>query len=59
MLNVRLLRQTLAPLGRTFAMPLLTAYYHKNVLKHFKNPKNVGSFDPNDKDVGTGKNSSL
>jgi Fe-S cluster assembly scaffold IscU len=28
--------------------------YHKNVLHHFKYPKNVGSFDKNDNNVGTG-----
>uniref|UniRef100_A0A0B7A0J7 NIF system FeS cluster assembly NifU N-terminal domain-containing protein n=2 Tax=Arion vulgaris TaxID=1028688 RepID=A0A0B7A0J7_9EUPU len=31
-----------------------TANYHKNVLDHYENPRNVGSFDKEDKDVGTG-----
>ena len=29
-------------------------YYHKNVLDHYENPRNVGSFDKNDPSVGTG-----
>lgn len=28
--------------------------YHKNVMEHFKNPKNVGSLDKNKNNVGTG-----
>ena len=28
--------------------------YHQNVLDHYKNPRNVGSFDKNSPDVGTG-----
>ena len=28
--------------------------YHKNIINHFENPKNVGSFDNNLKNVGTG-----
>ncbi len=28
--------------------------YSDKVIEHFKNPKNVGSFDENDKSVGTG-----
>ena len=28
--------------------------YHKNVLDHYENPRNVGSLDKNDPDVGTG-----
>ena len=29
-------------------------FYHKNVLEHFENPKNVGSLNTKDKNVGTG-----
>ena len=29
-------------------------YYHKNVIDHYENPRNVGSFDSNQKSVGTG-----
>ena len=28
--------------------------YHKNIINHFENPKNVGSLDKNLKNVGTG-----
>jgi len=28
--------------------------YHKNVIDHYENPRNVGKFDSNDKNVGTG-----
>ena len=28
--------------------------YHKNIIDHFENPKNIGSLDKNDSDVGTG-----
>lgn len=28
--------------------------YHENVIKHYENPCNVGSFDKNDPNVGTG-----
>merc|ERR1712168_393827 len=31
-----------------------TAYYHQNVIDHYENPRNVGSFEKNDKSVGTG-----
>lgn len=31
-----------------------TAYYHKNVIDHYENPRNVGSLDKDDKNVGTG-----
>ena len=30
------------------------ALYHKNVIDHYENPRNVGSMNKNDKDVGTG-----
>ncbi|KAK7493086.1 hypothetical protein BaRGS_00015607 [Batillaria attramentaria] len=35
-----------------FASP--AALYHKNVIDHYENPRNVGSMDKNDKKVGTG-----
>ena len=28
--------------------------YHKNIINHFENPKNVGTFDRNLKNIGTG-----
>ena len=27
--------------------------YHNNIINHFENPKNVGSLNKNDKNVGT------
>lgn len=29
-------------------------YYHKNVIDHYENPRNVGSLDSSQKSVGTG-----
>jgi Fe-S cluster assembly scaffold IscU len=28
-------------------------FYHKRVLDHYENPRNVGSFNPSDKNIGT------
>ena len=28
--------------------------YHTNVIEHYENPRNVGSFNKNDKNIGTG-----
>ncbi|KAJ9585033.1 hypothetical protein L9F63_020624 [Diploptera punctata] len=36
----------------SFSTPAL--WYHPNVLDHYENPRNVGSFDKNDEKVGTG-----
>ncbi|KDP31091.1 hypothetical protein JCGZ_11467 [Jatropha curcas] len=33
---------------------ILPRFYHENVIDHFNNPRNVGSFDKNDPTVGTG-----
>ncbi|TYH28193.1 hypothetical protein ES288_A02G125600v1 [Gossypium darwinii] len=32
----------------------LQRLYHQNVIDHYNNPRNVGSFDKNDPNVGTG-----
>lgn len=37
--------------GRTLQS---TAKYHENVIDHYENPRNVGSMDKGDKNVGTG-----
>ncbi len=29
-------------------------FYHKNVIDHYENPRNVGSFNKKDNDIGTG-----
>ncbi|XP_021895119.1 iron-sulfur cluster assembly protein 1-like [Carica papaya] len=33
---------------------ILSRLYHENVIDHYNNPRNVGSFDKNDPTVGTG-----
>lgn len=32
----------------------INRYYHKNILEHYENPRNVGSLNKNKKTVGTG-----
>lgn len=34
--------------------PVISRLYHKNVIDHYENPRNVGSMNKNDDDVGTG-----
>ncbi|KAM9392448.1 iron-sulfur cluster assembly enzyme ISCU isoform 2-T2 [Pholidichthys leucotaenia] len=43
-------------LGRRLFQPELSAVcsYHKKVVDHYENPRNVGSLDKNSKNVGTG-----
>ncbi|KXZ49215.1 hypothetical protein GPECTOR_22g806 [Gonium pectorale] len=36
------------------AQQLGQRWYHKNVVEHYERPRNVGSFDKSDPDVGTG-----
>uniref|UniRef100_A0A336KYZ1 Iron-sulfur cluster assembly enzyme ISCU n=1 Tax=Culicoides sonorensis TaxID=179676 RepID=A0A336KYZ1_CULSO len=42
----------LPQLSRARSVPC--ALYHENVLEHYENPRNVGSLDKKDKNVGTG-----
>ncbi|CAH0683227.1 unnamed protein product [Spodoptera exigua] len=41
---------------KSFSSPniIQTASYHANVIDHYENPRNVGSLDKKDKNVGTG-----
>ena len=41
---------------RTRNIKILNQYrlYHNKVIDHYENPRNVGSFNKNDKNVGTG-----
>eukprot|EP00002_Diphylleia_rotans_P011552 TRINITY_DN227_c0_g2_i1.p2 TRINITY_DN227_c0_g2~~TRINITY_DN227_c0_g2_i1.p2 ORF type:complete len:158 (+),score=47.18 TRINITY_DN227_c0_g2_i1:49-522(+) len=39
--------------SRTSFASVQVASYHKNVIDHFENPRNVGSFDKSDPNVGT------
>lgn len=48
----RNLHKAAVSLEKNLASPV--ALYHKNVIDHYENPRNVGSMDKNDKDVGTG-----
>jgi len=43
---------SLFALRRIQSVPV--AFYHENVLEHYENPRNVGSLDKKDKNVGTG-----
>ena len=33
---------------------ILKRYYHKNIIEHFENPRNIGSFSKTEKNIGTG-----
>ncbi|CAH1992616.1 unnamed protein product [Acanthoscelides obtectus] len=48
----KLLRTMSQPTLRVSQTP--SALYHKNVIDHYENPRNVGSLDKNDDNVGTG-----
>lgn len=55
MLRQFALRRVFAAVQRPCAPKFqLVAQYHENVVDHYENPRNVGSFDKNDVDVGTG-----
>ncbi|GMN45893.1 hypothetical protein TIFTF001_015081 [Ficus carica] len=40
--------------SRSPALQAMHRQYHERVVDHFNNPRNVGSFDKNEPDVGTG-----
>ena len=37
-----------------FFNPITNRYYHKNIIDHYENPRNVGSLDKQLQNVGTG-----
>ena len=41
-------------LVRNIQIPKLSRFYHERVVDHYENPRNVGSFDPKEKNIGTG-----
>jgi len=43
-----------AKLGVNTRIGAAVAFYHKNVIDHYENPRNVGSMDKDDLSVGTG-----
>lgn len=48
-------QQSLPALARLAPAAAASArLYHKNVVEHYEKPRNVGSFDKNDPNVGTG-----
>ncbi|XP_041351915.1 iron-sulfur cluster assembly scaffold protein IscU-like [Gigantopelta aegis] len=53
-------QRTVCGVGKNLRPILLSANhspvasYHKNVIDHYENPRNVGSLDKSDKNVGTG-----
>lgn len=52
-----MLAQSSRMLGRTLRSQVPKAaqvrLYHENIVEHYENPRNVGSFDKNDENVGT------
>lgn len=47
------LRSSQAIIGGNFLLNT-RRNYHENIVEHYENPRNVGSLDKNDSDVGTG-----
>ncbi|KAM7273258.1 hypothetical protein ACFE04_027922 [Oxalis oulophora] len=45
---------TAASSSPVVSRPAAIRLYHENVIDHYNNPRNVGSFDKNDPTVGTG-----
>ncbi|XP_015434314.1 PREDICTED: iron-sulfur cluster assembly scaffold protein IscU [Dufourea novaeangliae] len=45
---------TLKKTSKLVSQSVPAVFYHPNVLDHYENPRNVGSLDKNDSQVGTG-----
>ena len=39
---------------RIIIIPFRYRFYHSNVIDHYENPRNIGSLDKNNRNVGTG-----
>lgn len=54
MMHRSLLELRRAAVGRVpSSSQILARSYHENIVEHYENPRNVGSFDKNDDMVGT------
>uniref|UniRef100_A0A646QHB0 NifU n=1 Tax=Hemiscolopendra marginata TaxID=943146 RepID=A0A646QHB0_9MYRI len=51
---IRHASRSLSPVVQSRSHLIRSASYHKNVIDHYENPRNVGSLDKEDKNVGTG-----
>ena len=46
-------RQAIITTAGAASSSLLKRWYHENIVEHYENPRNVGSLDKNDEQVGT------
>ena len=44
----------ITPINRIIRVFKFSRFYHKRVINHYENPRNVGSFNSNEKNIGTG-----
>ena len=49
-----MLVRSLRPAPAALRLAVARRGYHKNIIDHYETPRNVGSFDKEDLDVGTG-----